>query len=57
MSVALGSGVSGALPKQKDGVTVIGVVKITEGGYTLTVEAVKRGDAVIIGSPKPAEKK
>lgn len=52
MTVALGSGLEGTLPKQKDGVTVIGTVKTTEGGYTLTVEAVKRGDAVIIGAAK-----
>lgn len=52
MSVALGKGLEGELPKMKDSVTVIGTVKTTEGGYTLTVEAVKRGDAVIIGTPK-----
>ncbi|MHC5021992.1 MAG: hypothetical protein ACYTGX_18175 [Planctomycetota bacterium] len=42
----------GELPKMKDSVTVIGTVATTEGGYTLTVEAVKRGDVVIIGTPK-----
>lgn len=52
MSVALGQGLEGTLPKLADSVTVIGAVKTTDGGYTLTVEAIKRGDAVIIGSVK-----
>ncbi len=52
MSVALGSELAGELPKLKDSVTVVGTMKTTEGGYTITVEAVLRGDAVLIGTPK-----
>jgi predicted DNA repair protein MutK len=55
VKVALGKGLEGALPKQKEHVTVIGTLTMNDAGYTLTVEAVKRGDAVIIGKPKTTE--